>query len=123
MSDTNQTAPAGGASGLDPKLASLLCYLCGWLTGLIFLLIEKDNKTVKFHAWQSIFISIAAIAYFMVTTILSFVPFLGIIFGILNIFISLGLMVLVIICAVKAYQGDRLTLPVISELAEKQANA
>ncbi|MBF0106117.1 MAG: DUF4870 domain-containing protein [Deltaproteobacteria bacterium] len=109
------------SSGLDPHLASALCYLCGWLTGLIFLLIEKDNKTVKFHAWHSIFLSVACIAYFLISTVLSLVPFVGIVFGILNVFVSLGLLVLIVVLIVKAYQGTRFVLPVITELAEKQA--
>jgi hypothetical protein len=51
-------APAAGgksSTGLDENIAGLLCYVAGWVTGIIFLVIEKDSKTVKFHAWQSIF--------------------------------------------------------------------
>lgn len=124
MAETpNQTPKSGGqSSGLDPNVASGLSYLCGWLTGLIFLLLEKDNKEVKFHAWQAIWISIFSMGYFVVTFILSFIPFLGLIFGIINILVSLGLLALIIVCMIKAFQGGRLTLPVISELADKQAN-
>lgn len=124
MTDTSNQ-PAGGqgaGSGLDPNIASALSYLCGWVTGLIFVLLEKDNKEVKFHAWQSIFISLFCIAYFVATFILSFIPFVGIILGLLNIFVSLGLLALMVVCMVKAFQGSRLNLPVISELAEKQAD-
>lgn len=121
MAETNQTGASG--SGLDPNVAGLLCYVCGWVTGLIFLLIEKDNKQVKFHAWQSIFLSLAVIVYFIGTFILSLIPFLGIIFGLLNILVSLGIFAIYIVCAVKAFQGSRLSLPLISDLAEKQTNA
>lgn len=118
----NPNAPVRSGSGMDPNVASCLSYLCSWVTGLIFLLIEKDNKEVKFHAWQSIWLSVFTFGYFLASFILSFVPFLAIIFGLINIFVMLGLLVVVIVCMVKAFQGKRLTLPVISDLAEKQAN-
>ncbi len=47
---TNKTS-----SGMQQNVAGLLCYLFWWVTGIIFLIIEKDNKFVRFHAWQSIF--------------------------------------------------------------------
>lgn len=111
-----------GSGGLDPKLAGALSYLCGWLSGVIILLMEKENKEVKFHAWQSIFMSLACFAYFMATFILGFVPFLGLIIGLINIFVALGIFAVVIICMVKAFQGSRFTIPVISQYAEQQAN-
>ena len=40
--------------GLDENIASAACYVLGWLTGIIFFLMEKDNKTVRFHAMQSV---------------------------------------------------------------------
>lgn len=40
--------------GLDENVASAACYVLGWLTGIIFFLMEKDNKTVRFHAMQSV---------------------------------------------------------------------
>ena len=42
------------AFGLDEKTASTLCYVIGWVSGLVFLLAEKDNKNVRFHAMQSL---------------------------------------------------------------------
>ena len=119
MTQTNQ---GSSSSGLDPNVAGLLCYVCGWLTGLIFLLIEKDNKTVKFHAWQSIFLTLAVLVYFIATFILAFIPILGIIIGLVNILVSLGVFVIYVVCAVKAFQGSRLNLPFISDLADKQVN-
>lgn len=111
-----------GSGGLDPKLAGALSYLCGWLSGVIILLMEKENKEVKFHAWQSIFMSLAAFAYFFATFILGFIPFVGIIIGLLNVLVMLGVFVVIIICMVKAFQGSRFTIPIISQYAEQQAN-
>ena len=42
------------ALGVSENVASLLTYVLGWITGIVFLLVEKENKTVRFHAWQSI---------------------------------------------------------------------
>ena len=44
------------STGLQPNLAGLLCYILGWITGIVFLILEKENKFVKFHAMQSIIV-------------------------------------------------------------------
>jgi uncharacterized membrane protein len=135
---TNPAAPAsapipssGGGkpptSGLEPNVASLLCYLCGWLSGLIFILIEKDNKTVKFHAWHSLFLNLGFFALYVALTIVSAIlsqiaPVLGMLFGLIMLVLNLGFLVLWIILMIKAFQGSRLTLPVITEMAQKQAD-
>jgi len=117
---------SGGGSGLQPNVASMLCYLCGWVTGLIFLLIEKDNKEVKFHAWNSIAIDVAIFAIYIalaiVATIITMISFsLGHIVWFLTSLLWLGLLAVKIVMMVKAYQGQRLKLPVIGDFAEKQA--
>jgi len=135
---TNPSSPAsaptpssGGGkpptSGLEPNVASLLCYLCGWLSGLIFILIEKDNKTVKFHAWHSLFLNLGFFALYVALTIVSAIlsqiaPVLGMLFGLIMLVLNLGFLVLWIILMIKAFQGSRLTLPVITEMAQKQAD-
>jgi len=43
-------APAGTSTGLSPNVAGLLCYVAGWITGIIFLVLEQRNKFVRFHA-------------------------------------------------------------------------
>jgi len=93
------------STGLDQNVAGLLCYIAGWVTGLIFFLIEKDNKFVKFHAMQSI-ITFAAVF------ILSFVP-------VINWFIWIVALVLWILLMVKAYQNVKFKLPGLGDLAEK----
>ena len=47
------------STGLDANLAAMLCYAIGWVTGLIFFVVEKDSRFVKFHAMQSIIVSLA----------------------------------------------------------------
>jgi uncharacterized membrane protein len=117
---------AGGGSGLAPNVASLLCYICTFVTGIIFLLIEKENKDVRFHAWQAILLGAAAfviqIAVIILTAILGAISgALATIVSLLSTLIYLGIFVVWIICMVKAYQGQRWKVPFIGDIAEKQA--
>jgi uncharacterized membrane protein len=103
-------------TGLQENVAGLLCYVLGWVTGIVFLILEKDNRFVRFHATQSI-ITFGAIT--VVQIILSFIPVVG---GILGWVVWLLSLVLWIILMVKAYQGQMYKLPVAGDIAEKQAN-
>ncbi len=103
------------STGLDENVAGLLCYVLGWLTGLVFLLLEKDNKFVRFHAVQSI-VTFGAIT--VIQIILMFIPWIG---WILGIIVWLLTLVLWIVLMVKAYQGQMYKLPVAGEIASKQA--
>jgi uncharacterized membrane protein len=99
--------------GLDENIAGLLCYVLTWITGLIFFLIEKDSKFVKFHAMQSI---VTFVGLFIVYIILGFIPLIG---GIIATIIGLLMLVVWIILMIKAYQGVKFKLPVVGDLAEK----
>jgi uncharacterized membrane protein len=107
---------AGGktSTGMDPNVAGLLCYLLGWLTGIVFFIMEKENQFVRFHAMQSI-VTFGAIT--VVSIVLSFIPIVGWVLGML-----LGILafVLWIILMMKAYQGVKYKLPVAGDFAEKQ---
>jgi len=95
------------STGMQPNVAGLLCYLAGWITGLIFYLIEKENKFVRFHAMQSIIVSVSAI-------VLMFVP-------LVNLFIALVYFVLWIVLMVTAFQGKKMKIPIAGDIAEKNA--
>lgn len=97
-------------TGLSSNTAAALSYLLGWLTGLVFLLIEKDDKFVRFHAMQSV-------VTFGGLTILSFVPIIGWILS--PLFLILGF-VLWLVLIFKAYQGEKFRLPVIGDFVQKQ---
>ncbi len=101
------------STGLDENVAGLLCYVLGWISGLVFLLIEQNNKFVRFHAMQSIIVfSVLIVASF----IFGWMPVIG---GFIGFVIwALGL-VLWIVLMVKAYQGTRYKLPWAGNLAEK----
>ncbi len=104
---------AKSSTGLDENVAGLLCYVAWWITGLVFFLIEKDSKFVKFHAMQSI---ITFGALWIICWIVNAIPFVGwVIAGLIGLLIT----VLWIVLMVKAYQGEKFKLPVIGDLAEK----
>lgn len=105
--------------GLEPNVAGLLCYLLGWVTGLIFLLLEKENEFVRFHAMQSIITFGGLTVIYIVLSILGIIPFIGILFVILLYILGLLGFVLWIVLMVKAYQGVRYKLPWAGEQAEK----
>ncbi len=102
------------SSGMQQNVAGLLCYLLWWVTGIIFLVIEKENKVVRFHAWQSIF-TFAPIT--IIQIILSFIPFIGWILGIL---VWIGSVILWAILMYNAYQGKMVKIPIAGNLAENQ---
>ena len=104
------------STGLEANVAGLLCYVLGWITGLVFILIEKENKFVRFHAMQSIIV-FGAIT--VASIIFNLIPFIGVFLGVL---LSILALVLWIILMVKAYQGDKYKLPWAGELAEKQVS-
>lgn len=100
--------------GLEENIAGVLCYVLGWLTGIVFLVLERENKFVRFHAIQSIatFLSLSVIGL-----LISWIPFIGWVtsqlIGILSLIVWLILMF-------KAYQGEMYKLPVVGDFAEKQ---
>jgi uncharacterized membrane protein len=101
------------SNGLQENIASLLCYVLGWVTGLIFYLIENENETVRFHAVQSMIV-------FGTLNVLSII--FGVAFwhnAIFSTLLGLITFALWIILIVRAYQGIKLKLPIAGDLAEK----
>ena len=109
------------STGLAENVAGLLCYVLGWISGIVFILIEPENKFVRFHAMQSIVtfggITIISIAL----SILGLIPFLGVVFDIANWIIGVLAFVLWIVLMVKAAQGTKYKLPWAGEFAEKRS--
>ena len=128
--------PAPGAyaapvsAPMADNVASMLCYVLGLITGIIFLVLEpySKNRTVRFHAFQSIFLNVAIIAIDIVAgivfrillEILGFFAFLGIIFW--PIF-GLGCLILWLYLLFSTYQGKTIVLPLIGPIAQKQAQS
>lgn len=111
--------PEGGAKveaetsvGMSPNTAGLLCYVLGWITGIIFVVLEKKSTFVKFHAWQSI---MTFGVLFVVSLIVSWIPVVNVIVGILTF-------VLWIILLIQAGTGKMWKVPWAGNWAEKQAS-
>jgi len=106
------------STGIKPNAAGLLCYLFGWVTGLVFFLIEKDNKFVRFHAMQSMVVfgglTVFSIVFSMILSILRVYYELYFIFQL----IWLAALALWIVLMVKAYQGETFKLPVAGEIVD-----
>jgi uncharacterized membrane protein len=102
-------------SGIQPNLAGLLCSALWWVTGIIFLLIEKENKFIRFHAIQSIF-TFGAIS--IIQIILGFIPVVGLI---KSVIVWVAAFVLWILLMYQAYQGKMFKLPIVGDNAEKQS--
>lgn len=119
------------SSGLQQNVAAALCYLLGIVTGIVFLVLEPYNKDklIRFHAFQSIFLGVGmfvlAIVLSIVSVILGFIPFLGVIASIVMLLLTmvlwLGFVGVWIYLMYKSYNNQRVVLPVIGPLAEKQA--
>lgn len=103
---------------MEENIASLLCYAAFWITGLIFYILEKENKTVRFHAMQSLitFIGVFVIS-FILYALSWFIPF----FWLFNLLFSLLILILWILLMLKAYQGEKFKLPIVGDIAEKNS--
>jgi uncharacterized membrane protein len=110
---------AAPTEGLQENVAGLLCYVLGWLTGLVFLLIDK-RPFVKFHAAQSI---VVFGALFILRLVFFFAGWSGgllgwSIIGMLSILVGLFTLVMWILLMVKAYQHEMFRVPIAADIAD-----
>ena len=125
-------AATKSSTGLDENVASLLAYLLQFVGGLIFFLIEKDSRFVRFHAMQSMLLSgvfwVGLIALWIVSFVLTLIlgQLSGLLAGLVWIITLLLQLVLVvaaligfIFCMIKAYQHQYFKLPLLGAYAEK----
>ena len=101
------------STGLDENVAGLLCYVLGWVSGLVFVLLEQESKFVRFHAIQSIYvfgtINVALI-------VLGWIPWIGVVLSSIIGLIGFALWIVLII---KAYQGKEFKVRWAGDYAEK----
>jgi uncharacterized membrane protein len=114
--------------GMTNNLAGALCYLAWFVTGILFLVLAPYNqdRTVRFHAFQSIFVTIAWVVLWIVITIIGrilyLIPFIGAVFMmLLDACVGIGGLILWIYLMFKTYNNEKVVLPVIGPIAEKQA--
>ncbi len=104
------------STGMSANVAGLLCYVAGWITGIVFVVWEEKSTFVKFHAWQSIMtFGVLTVALL----ILRWIPFIG---WILSILIWILWFVLWIILIIQAGTGKMWKVPWAGDWAEKQAS-
>jgi len=122
--------PQAASAGLSENAAGAICYLFGFITGILFLVLApyNQNRTVKFHAFQSIFLSLAWFVVWIGVSIFGFVlyhiPILGaVMMGILYFVLWAGAVILWLYMMIKTFNGAKVVLPVIGPMAEKQAGA
>jgi len=113
---------------MTDNLAAALCYLFGFITGILFLVLApyNQNRNVRFNAFQSIFLNIAWVIFWILITIVSlifsFVPFLRLLVaGALEAVIGLAGFILWLYLMFKTYNGEKVVLPIVGPMAEKRA--
>jgi uncharacterized membrane protein len=122
-------APSAGAAqpsagGMTDNVVGMLCYIT-IVPAIIFLVMEPYNRNrfIRFHSFQCLFFAAALIILHIGLSIFTIVPFLALITFPLHLLVSLGGFILWIVLLLKANQGQMYKLPVIGDLAEKQASA
>lgn len=117
-------APVAAGAGMADNVAGMLAYVT-FIPAIIFLVTAPYNKSrfVRFHSFQSIFFTVAIVAIHILLTIMSVVPFLIFITLPLHLLVALGAFIIWIILLLKANGNQMFKLPIIGDLAEKQANA
>jgi uncharacterized membrane protein len=96
------------STGLDEHVAGFLCYILGFITGIVFLVVEKESRFVKFHAMQS---TITFLGLFVISLLIGWIPVIGTLILIFSLILWLILMI-------KALQGKRYSLPIVGKMAE-----
>ena len=125
-------AVAKSSTGLEENVAALLSYIFGWISGLIFFLMEKDSRLVRFHAMQSILLNVTFIvvlialyiAWAVVVIVLGMIsdvlaPIGGLLFGLLILVFCIAIVIAWVMCLIKAYGQQYFKLPVLGNFAEK----
>ncbi len=111
------------STGLDENVEGALAYLLGPITGIVFLIIEKESQFVRFHAMQS---TITFAGFWILSMILGYalIPVMGFGFavfaGLLVMLVNLVAFVTWLVCMYKAYKGEWFKLPVVGDIAEQQ---
>ena len=124
--------PAAASAPMANNVAGLLCYILGVITGVIFLVIEpyKNNRFVRFHAFQSIFFWAVCVGFWMIWSWLivgmlfsagglSMWGFIGLLFTL----VRLAMFAAWVFLMYKAYNNEEFKLPIIGDLAAKQAGS
>jgi len=110
-------------SGLSDNAAGGLAYITV-IPAIIFLILEPYNRSsfIRFHAWQCIFLTIGSVVVDVALSFLLHLPFFGFMTLLIWPLVGLAFFIVWILALIKAFNGQRFKLPIIGDLAEKQAN-
>lgn len=110
-------------NGIPDKTARWLAYVASFITGIIVLAMSASkSKEIKTHAWQSIWLGLAAIALSIVLQIFDWLPVVGGFFKLLEGFVGLVWFLMTLVCIISAADGKIFNIPGIHKLAEKSAS-
>lgn len=113
--------PAG--TGIEARIAGPLCYLLGFVTGVLFLLLEPERRFVRFHAYQSIAFSAVWFGLSIAAGIIAFVPFIGpVINALASLVLGAGGLVIWVYLMWQAYRGRETELPWVGPWAREQVD-
>ncbi|WP_330181520.1 DUF4870 domain-containing protein [Nocardia sp. NBC_01503] len=125
MTSSQSPANQPQSAGLDKKTSAILSYALGWLTGIIFLFVGKNDPDVKFHAAQSIvFFGAVSVVNVVLSILGSLLGALGIIFSLASLALGLFALVIWIMAMVQANRtgGVRAELPIIGKFTAPYAD-
>lgn len=105
--------------GIEENVEAALSYVLGWITGIIFLVLEKKSEFVRFHAMQSTITFLGYTIILIILDVLAFIPFIGLVFVFLGWLVWILAIITAIICILKALKGEKYKLPIVGDLAEK----
>jgi len=100
---------------IERNLEALLCYILCWVSGIFFLIVEKKNDFVRFHAYQS---TIVFLSLLILRLVLGVIPAIGPLVSTIILFVTIILWILLMY---KAFNGEEFALPLAGELASKMA--
>ena len=114
------------STGLPPNVAAGCSVVLTWITGLIFLALEKRNSFVRFWAMQAVFFGIAAtivgIVMFVIGMVLVHIPLIGSLWVLVSILIRLGFLAVWVFMLYKAFTGKTWEIPVLGKMARDQVS-
>ena len=99
------------STGLEENVAAFFCYILFFITGIVFLVVEKESRFVKFHAKQS---TVTFLGLFVISTILGWIPIINFLVWIFTLIVWLLLMI-------KALRGEKYLLPIVGKMVEEKA--
>jgi uncharacterized membrane protein len=98
------------STGLEENVAGFLCYILGFVSGIVFLVVEKESSFVKFHARQS---TVTFLILLVISLVFGWIPVIGFL-------VFIAILILWLFLMIKALQGERYLLPIVGQMVEEK---